>query len=74
MLIEAKVSISNIIYSGFTPDNTSIAVILPHHPPPLLVLGMFCKIGKQFSCPFHLCACYTSVKQHYFGDIESILA
>ena len=34
MLIEAKVSISNIIYSGFTPDNTSIAVILPHHPPP----------------------------------------
>ena len=74
-LIEAKVSISNIICSGSTPDNTSLLLFCP---PPPLVLGMFCKIfavfGKECSCPFHLFACFSSVKQHYFGDIESILA
>ena len=59
----------------FAPPTSPPPPPLPPPPRPL-VLGMFGKIfavfGKQFSCPFHLCACYSSVKQHYFGDIESI--
>ena len=72
IFIEARVSISNIICSGFTPNNTSLLLSCPLVG---MVLGMFCKIfavfGKQLSS-FHPCACYSSVKQHYFGDIEFI--
>ena len=70
VFIEAKVSISNIICSGFTPNNTWLLLSCPLVG---MVLGMFCKIfavfGKQLSCPFHPCACYSSVKQHYFEFI-----
>lgn len=58
----------------FHPKQHFIAVILP--PLVGMVLGMFCQIfavfGKQVSCPFHPCAFCSSVKQHYFGDVELI--
>lgn len=56
IFIEARVSISNIICSGFTPNNTSLLLSCPLVG---MVLGMFCKIfavfGKQLSSFSPLC-------------------
>lgn len=75
IFIETKVSIKKQNMLWFTQNNTSLLLSCPLVD---MVLGMFCKIfavfGKQLSCPFHPCACYSSVKQHYFGDIEIIFA